>query len=61
MTVKSNYNGSNKTLTIYGKTHRILKELEHFYFRSGKTQSLKEIAHQAIVDLAKKEKIPASK
>ncbi len=50
-------NSESKGFAIYKKTWLILKELEHNYLLTeGKTKPLKEIAHDAIEEYAKKEK-----
>ena len=49
--------GKSKGFAIYERTWLILKDLEHFYIkRNGKSRALKEIAHDAIEEYAKKEK-----
>lgn len=43
------------SFAIYAKTWLILKDLEHQYLKKeGKSRPLKEIAHEAIEEYAKK-------
>jgi hypothetical protein len=47
----------SKSFAIYEKTWLLLKELEHLYLQNGGAyKPLKEIAHEAIEQHAKKEK-----
>ena len=52
--VNSKKSNKDKTLTIYYKTWLLLNDLDNFYIHSGKGKSMKEIAHIAIEELAKK-------
>lgn len=52
--VKSNGMDKDKSLMIYHKTWLLLNDLDNFYIHSGESKSLKEIAHIAIEEHAKK-------
>ena len=48
----------SKGFALYKKTWLLLKELEHLYLtKEGKSKPLKEIAHEAIEEYVRKEKV----
>ncbi|MBU4266207.1 MAG: hypothetical protein L6243_00320 [Candidatus Altiarchaeales archaeon] len=54
-------NGDSVSFAIYLKTRILLDELRHGYLKKGESKALKEIAHDAIEEYAKRMKSPILK